>query len=64
VSYNMKIHPQDSDLKRAYAYDGSKSSPSQTKQASHRTARSPSTEKCPDTVQEAFQSPPALTPGD
>lgn len=32
VSYNMKIHPQDSDLRRVYACDGSKSSPSPNKQ--------------------------------
>ncbi|KAJ4317215.1 hypothetical protein N0V94_005066 [Neodidymelliopsis sp. IMI 364377] len=31
VSYNMKIHPQDSDLRRVYACDGSKSSPSANK---------------------------------
>lgn len=34
VSYNMKIHPQDSDLQRVWACDGSKSSPSPTKQVS------------------------------
>lgn len=28
VSYNMKVHPQDSDLNRIWACDGSKSSPS------------------------------------
>ncbi|XPS99651.1 hypothetical protein M3J09_008823 [Ascochyta lentis] len=27
MSYNMQIHPQDSDLERVYACDGSKSSP-------------------------------------
>lgn len=31
MSYNMKIHPQDSDLQRAYGCDGSKSSPSPNK---------------------------------
>lgn len=30
TSYNMKLHPQDSDLKRVWACDGSKSSPSPT----------------------------------
>lgn len=34
VSYNMKIHPQDSDLKRVWACDGSKSSPLPTKHVS------------------------------
>lgn len=32
TSYNVNIHPQDSDLKRVWACDGSKSSPSPTKQ--------------------------------
>ena len=40
VSYNMKIHPQDSDLKRIWACDGSKSSPSPTKQVSSSRADS------------------------
>ncbi|UPX18948.1 uncharacterized protein EKO05_0009228 [Ascochyta rabiei] len=31
VSYNMRIHPQDSDLARVYACDGSRSSPSPNK---------------------------------
>ena len=34
VSYDMKIHPQDSDLRRVDACDGSKSSPSPYKQVS------------------------------
>jgi hypothetical protein len=34
VSYNMNIHPQDSDLNRVWACDGSKSSPSPTKPTS------------------------------
>lgn len=33
VSYNTNIHPQDSDLKRIWAYDGLKESPSPTKPA-------------------------------
>lgn len=32
MSYNMKIHPQDSDLRRVYACDGSRSSPLPKKQ--------------------------------
>jgi hypothetical protein len=31
VSYNMKVHPQDSDLRLAYACDGSTSSPTTKK---------------------------------
>jgi hypothetical protein len=38
TSYNTNIHPQDSDLKRVWACDGSKSSPSPTKQTAPSTA--------------------------
>ena len=38
TSYNMNMHPQDSDLKRVWACDGSKSSPSPTKQTAPSTA--------------------------
>lgn len=43
VSYNMKIHPQDSDLRRVGACDGSKSSPSPTKH--RRSSRNSPAEK-------------------
>jgi len=38
TSYNMNIHPQDSDLKRVWACGGSKSSPLPTKQTLPSTA--------------------------
>lgn len=36
VSYNMKVHPQDSDLNRIWACDGSKSSPSSARPTGNR----------------------------
>lgn len=48
VSYNMQIHPQDSDLQRVYACDGSKSSPLPKKQASFRRYIAPSREESPE----------------
>lgn len=56
VSYNVKIHPQDSDLKRAYAYDGSNNSPSPSKQTSYRTATLRRRENSLDDLQETCQS--------
>lgn len=41
MSYDMSIHPQDSDLRRVGACDGSNSSPSPSKHASFRRTESP-----------------------
>ncbi|KAF2631114.1 hypothetical protein BU25DRAFT_481583 [Macroventuria anomochaeta] len=56
VSYNMKIHPQDSDLKRVYACDGSKSSPSPTKQVNSSKNSSPSKKGSLEDFEQACRS--------
>ncbi|KAJ4990344.1 hypothetical protein SVAN01_04226 [Stagonosporopsis vannaccii] len=55
VSYDMSIHPQDSDLNRAYAFDGSDSSPSPNMQANDCTATHPGTANFPQNSQEECQ---------
>lgn len=44
VSYNMRIHPQDSDLRQIGACDGSNSSPASNKPAGHRSTNAVETE--------------------
>ncbi|KAH6614104.1 hypothetical protein C7974DRAFT_70895 [Boeremia exigua] len=64
VSYNMKIHPQDSDLKRVWACDGSNSSPSPTKKVSLHADTSLRSENRPDNSQEVYESLFADSPED
>jgi hypothetical protein len=58
VSYNMKIHPQDSDLRRVGACDGSKSSPSPYKQVSSKRNSSSNQAHSSDRFEETYHSLP------
>jgi hypothetical protein len=56
VSYNMKIHPQDSDLRRVYACDGSKSSPSANKRVKDCIDDSCNEDESLEDLEEGYQS--------
>ncbi|KAF1928013.1 uncharacterized protein M421DRAFT_166393 [Didymella exigua CBS 183.55] len=56
VSYNMNIHPQDSDLKRVWACDGSKSSPSPAKPTKPAEAMSSTMETSSDDFEEVCRT--------
>ena len=56
VSYNMSIHPQDSDLRRIGACDGSNSSPTSNKPAGLRAPRAIETDG-PSTGLKEFHQP-------